>query len=218
VLEGNPVFRQNLTDGTYKEGRKSRGDNFHRQKAAIINIVKACFPFEIARHPNLECDDAIATLSILHAKRGDTCVIVSSDSDFIQLLNFADYEIQLYNPVKKKMIEGPNFDYVSWKALRGDPTDNIPGIPGVGDKTATKLINNHDRLREFLNDDKKRMIFERNVHLIRLVDFSSDMSTLERHVGKKDFDALEDIFKDLEFDSMLKEKTWKKYVDTFKGL
>ena len=218
VLEGKPEFRQTLSEGSYKSNRKSKGDNFHRQKATIINIIKSCFPFTVLRHPQLECDDAIATYVVKHCKAGDKCTIVSSDSDFIQLLNFTNFNISLYNPVRKKYIDYPGYDYVVWKALRGDATDNISGIPGVGDKTATKLVTNPELLENFLKNEDKRKIFERNVHLIRLVDFSNDMSSVEEHDSKKDFTRLKTIFNDLEFDSIVKEKTWQKYTQTFKRL
>jgi len=218
VLEGNPKFRTELSEGLYKSNRKSKGDNFHRQKASIINIVKSCFPFDIVKHPDLECDDTIATLSVLHARKGDNCTIVSSDSDFIQMLAFKDYNIKLYHPIKKCFIDKPQYDYVTWKALRGDKTDNINGIRGVGDKTAEKLALNSEKLVEFLSDNKKREIFEKNINLIRLVDFSNDLSSLEKYSGKSDFNSLKNIFSDLEFTTMLKEETWKKYIKTFERL
>ena len=217
VLEGNPKFRKELASGTYKSNRKSQGQSFHRQKAAIIDIVKTCMPFAVVRHPDLECDDTIATLSVKHAKANDECVIVSSDSDFIQLLNL-ELPISIYHPIRKKFIEAPDYDYVVWKALRGDATDNIKGIPGVGDKTAHKLIRNAAKLNDLLAIKENRDIFERNVNLIRLVDFSNDMSTIEMSVGSKNFSQLKQIFNDFSFDSMLKEKTWEKYVNTFKRL
>ena len=218
VLEGNPKFRKQLSEGDYKGNRKSAGDDFHRQKAAIINIVGELFPFESVRHPELECDDTIATLAVKHASEGDDVTIISSDSDFIQLLNIERYDIQIYNPVKRKMIETPDYDYVTWKALRGDATDNIPGIPGIGDKTATKLVKDPIRMQSLLENKEKREIFERNVNLIRLVDFSNDMSKLESKTGTGDWDIIEQTFEDLGFDSMLKEKTWNKFVETFKEL
>jgi DNA polymerase I len=218
VLEGKPEFRQRLSSGNYKGNRKSAGDEFHRQKAAIINVVKELFPFETVRHPELECDDAIATLAMQHAANGDEVVIISSDSDFIQLLNIERYDIQIYNPIRKKFIETPDYDYVTWKALRGDATDNIPGIPGIGDKTATKIVKDPQKMKALLENKEKREIFERNVNLIRLVDFSNDMSKLERKTGSGDWDMIEQTFEDLGFDSMLKEKTWNKYVKTFERL
>jgi len=218
ALEGFPKFRKQLTEGNYKGNRKSAGDEFHRQKAAIINIVSELFPFDTVKHPDLECDDTIATLAIQHASKGHEVTIISSDSDFIQLLNIERYDIQIYNPVKKKYFEVPEYDYVTWKALRGDPTDNIPGIPGIGDKTATKLCNDPIKMKALLENKEKREIFERNLNLIRLVDFSNDMSKLESKTGSGDFDMIQQTFEDLGFDSMLKEKTWNKYVKTFEGL
>ena len=215
VLEGRPAFREHLSEGQYKANRSNNDQNFHRQKAAIINIVKACMPFKTVRHPEFECDDTIATLSVKHAKEGDECTIISSDSDFIQLLNFTDLKISLYNPVKKKHISVPDYDYVTWKALRGDPTDNISGIKGIGDKTATKIVKNHDMMVDLLKNDEKRAVFERNVNLIRLVDFSDGIEDMECHIGKKDFDELRSIFEKLEFSLMLKESTWEKYKKTF---
>jgi DNA polymerase I len=218
VLEGIPQFRKQLSEGAYKGNRKSAGDDFHRQKAAIINIVGELFPFETVRHPELECDDTVATLAVQHASNGDDVTIISSDSDFIQLLNIERYDIKLYNPIRKIYIDQPDYDYVTWKALRGDATDNIRGIPGVGDKTATKLVLDPLKMKALLENKEKRKIFERNINLIRLVDFSNDMSKLERRTGTGDFDMIEQTFEDLGFDSMLKEKTWNKFVKTFEGL
>ena len=217
VLEGRPKFRQELSKGQYKSNRKSQDDSFYRQKAAIINLISECLPFTILKHPDLECDDVIATMSAIHSKQGDEVTIVSSDSDFIQLLNYFK-SVKLYNPVKKKFIEKPPYDYVTWKALRGDATDNIKGIPGIGDKTADKIMASESLLIETLSDPTKKAIFEKNVNLIRLVDFSNDLSMLESKTCTRNFDSLKKAFENMHFDSMLKEKTWNKYVNTFKGI
>lgn len=213
VLEGKPKHRQNLSDGDYKSNRKTQGEFFHAQKASIIEAVKEYFPFVTVRHPNFECDDVIATYVYKHASAGDECFVISSDSDFIQLHNVC--EVTLYNPVKKKIVEKPEYDYVTWKALRGDPTDNIPGIPKVGDKTADKLMRNPGLLKEFLSDPIKRQIFERNVNLIRLVDLRSAEDEMEIHTTKFNVSGLHDYFNELGFESMLKEKTWRNYTKTF---
>jgi len=217
VLEGNPKFRAQLSGGNYKANRKSAGDLFHRQKASIINMVSAMMPFYVVRHPELECDDTIATLVYKHHNEGDESTIISSDSDFIQLLG--KMNVKLYNPVRKAFIESTEYDYVTWKALRGDATDNIPGIPGCGDKTATKLMTgNPDLLREYLGQKDRMKIFERNVNLIRLVDFSNDLSMLQYTHGHLDEEMLRETFSDLGFESMIKEKTWNKFIKTFEGL
>lgn len=217
VLEGNPEFRTNLNDA-YKANRSNSDRHFHEQKAQIIEIVKQCFPITTVRHPKLECDDTIATMVKVHHDKGDECIVVSGDSDFIQLLNIFD-NCKLYHPIKKKLIEKPDYDYVTWKALRGDATDNIAGIPGCGDKTATKLVKDPELMTEYLKKEPTRQhIFERNVHLIRLVDFSDDLSVMEKTEGVADWEELSDLFDDMGFQTMLKEKTWNKYVQTFGGL
>ena len=106
VLEGNPQFRTQLNE-SYKANRSNNDRHFHEQKAQIISIVKECFPFVSVRHPHLECDDTIATLVKVHCDKGDDCTIISSDSDFYQLLNQFD-NCTIYNPVKKKIIERPD--------------------------------------------------------------------------------------------------------------
>jgi DNA polymerase I len=216
VLEGDPKHRKTLSEGNYKSNRKSKGENFHLQKASIIQAVKEFLPFITIRHPDFECDDVIATMVMKHAAAGDECYIISSDSDFIQLHNICN--VTLYNPIKKIEIDKPDYDYVTWKALRGDPTDNIPGIPKVGDKTATKLVNNPALLKEFLSDKTKRETFDKNVNLIRLVDLRNSEDEMEVTESKLDEQGLQDYFGRLEFDSMIKEKTWKKYIHTFKEI
>ena len=218
VLEGKPEFRQQISEGSYKSNRSQQSRAFHEQKANIISLVKNCFPFTVVRHPKLECDDTIATYAALHARKGDDVTIISSDSDFIQLLNVFETNFRIYNPVKKSFFEKPEYDYVTWKALRGDPTDNILGIPGIGNKTAEKLCKNPLLLKETLEDAVKRKTFENNVHLIRLVDFSNDLKQAETDIGIRNFEKLRDAFVQMSFDSMVKESTWEKYCATFKNI
>lgn len=218
VLEGNPEFRKQLNT-SYKANRTNNDRSFHEQKSQIISIVKECFPITTVRHPKLECDDTIATLAKIHCSKGDECTIISSDSDFYQLLNVFE-NCHIYNPVRKKMIKKPDYDYVTWKALRGDATDNISGIPGCGDKTAHKLVNDPQLMSEYLKKDPNRqLIFERNVNLIRLVDFSDSYSKdAEIHDGKADWEQLADLLEQMGFNTMLKERTWNMYTQTFVNL
>ena len=215
VLEGYPKHRLGLADD-YKAGRVDPGDTFRQQKDIIIDVVKRCLPFISVRHPDFECDDVIATLAVNHAQKGDECIIVSSDSDFIQLHNIID--IKLYHPIKKSFIDKPDYDYVMWKALRGDKTDNIPGIKGVGDKTALKLVKDDEKLIEFLKNTTYREIFERNVNLIRLVNLSGRENEFEANHGMFNPEILKETFETFEFASMVSEKPWQKYCQTFEGL
>ena len=213
VLEGRPKHREQLSVGEYKSNRPSQGKFFHAQKAAIIEAVKQFMPFVSIRHPDFECDDVIATYVYKHSKLGHNCFVISSDSDFIQLYNVCN--VTLYNPVKKCVVAKPEYDYVIWKALRGDPTDNIKGIPKIGDKTADKLMKNPSLLQELLSDPVKRQIFDRNVNLIRLVDLSNAEDEMEITKSRLNEAGLQKYFSELEFDSMLKEKTWQNYIKTF---
>ena len=217
VLEGAPQFRKDLSE-EYKSNRKNNDQNFHNQKAQIISIIRECFPFTSVKHPNLECDDTIATLVKVHCNSGDECTIISSDSDFYQLLNHYK-NCTIYNPVKKSIIETPDYDYVTWKALRGDATDNISGIPGCGDKTADMLVRSPELLIDYLKKEPNRQyIFERNVNLIRLVDFSDNLGELEINEGIQNWEELYSLFQEMEFTSMIKEKTWNNYIKTFSNL
>lgn len=213
VLEGRPKHRSMISEGEYKSNRPSQGEHFHAQKASIIGAVGEYMPFISVRHPDFECDDVIATYVYKHARQGDECFVISSDSDFIQLHNMCN--VTLYNPVKKKKIEKPPYDYVMWKALRGDPTDNIKGIPKVGDKTADKLMKDPQLLKEFLESPERREIFDRNVNLIRLVDLTNSIDEMEIKDSNFNSSGLHQYLSELKFDSMLKEKTWNNYTKTF---
>ena len=105
-----------------------------------------------------------------------------------------------------------------WKALRGDKTDNVPGIKGVGDKTALKLVKDDKKLIEFLKNPDYREIFERNVNLIRLVNLSGREGEFESNRGSFNPEILKETFEAFEFVSMVGEKPWKKYCQTFEGL
>ena len=215
VLEGYPKHRVDLADD-YKAGRIDPGDTFRQQKDVIIDVVKRCLPFVSVRHPDFECDDVIATIAVNHATKGDECIIVSSDSDFIQLHNIID--VKLYHPIKKCFIDKPDYDYVMWKALRGDKTDNIPGIKGVGDKTALKLVKDSEKLANYLKVEENLKIFERNVNLIRLVNLSGQEHEFEAKRGEFNPEILKETFSTFEFSSIISDKPWKKYCQTFEGL
>ena len=147
ILEGKPVKRLSL-DPNYKGQRVyDDKDGFNRQRKDIINTLKEFFPFIVVKHNDFECDDIINHLATINHKN-DNVTIISSDTDFIQSVN---KNIKLYNPVRKKFIEGPNYDYVAWKSLVGDKSDNIEGFKGIGNKKAIKLLNESSKLEELLS-------------------------------------------------------------------
>jgi DNA polymerase-1 len=223
VLEGQPKKNQHLLEN-YKGSRAVDPDvdpkkyaalqEFHRQKREIIKLIRESLPFVTVRHPDYEADDVMAELARMRAT--DDVTIVSGDSDMIQMLQESS-SVRLYHPIKKEFLEAPAYDYVQWKALRGDPTDDIPGIPGVGDKTATKLIlDEAKRAQFFVKKAGAQEIWERNQELIRLTPFSEhDRALIEFKHAAADWDAVRTAFQAFGFGSMLKGSTWEKYVATF---
>ena len=138
-------------------------------------------------------------------------------SDFIQLYN-ACTNVSLYNPIKKKFVPHPGFDYVTWKSLKGDGSDNISGFYGIGDKRALALADDKNILNEFLDRDQNRELFERNYRLIKFFDLSEEMHKLERSIPTADWPTIRKQFIEFEFFSMTNDKSWEKYVRTFQNL
>jgi len=216
VLEGKPVKRLQL-DKQYKANRKRVVDmSFYRQKDDIIEIMKRHFPIDVVRHPYHECDDVIAGL-ITQRHVNDECIVVSSDTDFLQLYNTCE-NVEVYNPIQKKVRQKPPYDYVSWKALRGDSADNIPGFSGIGDKRATTLITDPDRLHDFLSADGNRSLFEHNCEMIRFHDFSHDINYIEQNRGNSNWPEVLQKFNEMEFFSITNQKSWNKFFNTFDKL
>lgn len=216
VLEGRPVHRISESDGNYKGNREKITDTgFHRQKKEIFELCQK-LPVTILRHPDYECDDAIATFTMIHHKRGDEVVICSSDSDFIQLLG--PVGIDLWNPVKKSFISPWPVDYLTWKSLKGDPTDNVPGVKGVGSKTATKLTEDPDLLNEFLSKKPGREeAFISAKKQIKLIEINIDCPKWEKKDYPYSSKSLFEEFKNRQFKSII-GNAWKKWDNTWENV
>lgn len=216
VLEGRPVKRLD-NDINYKAQRTyDNSDNFREQRKAIIRILKTYFPIIIAKHEDYECDDVINYLAnVCH--KNDKTTIISSDTDFIQSINQNN---DLYNPVKKDFVNPVEYDYVSWKSLVGDKSDNIIGFKGIGNKKALNLILNKDKFNEFLTVKENKEKYENNLFMIKFHDMSEDsQSIVYEKPSSIDWQLLKKEFINFEFNSIIgKEKTWEKYKNTFKHL
>jgi 5'-3' exonuclease len=220
VLEGVPMHRVQL-DADYKanrvveEGTPQAAEmaEFRRQKRLIIEAL-SMFPITLAKHDELECDDTIASLCVdVHGN--DECTVVSTDTDFIQLLKPGG-NVKLYNPVKKEYVVPVEHDYVIWKALRGDKTDNIPRVDGMTDGKALKIVNNLDKLEEVKRDLVLGPQFERNLTLVRFKTGDNEHIKLTR--GAPDFAKARTTFRDFKFFSMVNDTAWKNYTKTFQRL
>src|SRR5919198_586245 len=161
---GGAVHRFEL-DPDYKAGRKETPDLFRSQLPLIREVLDT---LEITRLEieGVEADDVIATLATEAADSGIDVVIVTGDRDAYQLVRDPHIKV-LYN--KRGVSDYALYDeagilertgvtpaqYPQYAALRGDPSDNLPGVPGVGEKTAAKLINDYGDLDGvFANLDK----------------------------------------------------------------
>ena len=110
VRDGAPSDRLEILP-EYKQNRvRERDENFYSQKRTIEKMVDSFFPIIVCRDLELEADDLIAYL-VLEKHKEDECVVVSSDTDFIQLLQEHN-NCELYNPITKKMREAPEYDYL----------------------------------------------------------------------------------------------------------
>lgn len=213
VDEGRPT--QSLAvDANYKGNRKAEtDDSFKRQKREIFEIAKTVSGIKYACHPQFECDDVIAHLATVIHKE-DHVTIVSSDTDFIQLLEDRD-NIQLWNPVKKQFVEKVE-NYALRKSLIGDATDNVPGIPGVGPAKATSLASDPElRQRFFDKNPGTQEIFERAYKMIRFKPVQDEEVC---YIGSKfDEQKLLNEFTNREFKSII-GNAWPKWVKTFGGI
>ena len=220
VLDGKPKKRIEVFP-QYKANRKKEyvdpeeiayWASFKRQKSIIINMVKENFPIIVAYHPDNEADDVIYHICKHRVLRDDEVYIISSDSDYIQIINEFD-NVKLYNPVAKKWRSKTDYDYVSWKAMVGDRSDNIPGVPRIGKVTAGKILKN-GTLNERLKDNKFRDNYEISYNLIKLMDLKDIESEIEMTKAKFDLDSLTKLFKDMQFASILEED----YLSSFKTI
>jgi len=150
-----PTFRHKRID-TYKATRNEAPDILRQQMGLVRQVLEA-LRIPILEAPGYEADDILATLATRARDREDDVLIVTGDRDTYQLVedphirviynkrgvsDYADYDEA---GIKERTGVTPN-DYVIYAALRGDPSDNLPGVPGVGEKTAAKLVNTYGDL------------------------------------------------------------------------
>jgi DNA polymerase-1 len=218
VMEGVPRRRLAESDGTYKAQRAGMEDSFRVQKNQVADIISRSLPVVLTRHPDHEADDVIAHLA-MKVHRDDVVTVVSTDTDFIQLLKGGDSRVNLYSPIKDIFVEAPPYDYVRWKALRGDGADNIHGIPGIGDKRAQKLLSEAGTLEEFFSKKPgTEEIFERNLSLIGFENLDTDWGLTIFSAPLRENPLLRDRLEGLGFSSLVNEKTWPKWVSSFDKL
>ncbi|MFA6424161.1 MAG: DNA polymerase I [Candidatus Magasanikbacteria bacterium] len=162
----------------YKGTRVKADQELYDQMPLVHEVVEA-FSIPIYEMKGYEADDVIGTVVRRIENEVDEVYIVTGDMDTLQLvdekikvytLRKGMSDIVIYNPeeVKKRFGFGPEL-VIDYKALRGDPSDNIPGVPGIGEKTATDLILKFGDLKEIYKvvnaekDKKKSDLFSSSV-------------------------------------------------------
>src|SRR5437763_7568000 len=152
---GGSTYRIEL-DPEYKAGRKETPDLFRSQLPLIHEVLEA-LEIKQLEVPGVEADDVIATLATRAAAEGTDVVIVTGDRDSYQLVHdphikvlynrrgVSDYALYDEAGIVERTGVRPD-QYVYYAALRGDPSDNLPGVAGVGEKTAAKLITTYGDL------------------------------------------------------------------------
>lgn len=153
-----PTFRHNMFDG-YKGTRKPMADEL-RQQVPVMKDMLTKMGVPIVELPGFEADDLLGTISVMGEAQGMEVSIVSGDRDLLQL---ATDHVQVRIPKTKKTgTEIENYyakdvverylvtpkEFIDVKALMGDASDNIPGVPGIGEKTASALIEKYKSIEE----------------------------------------------------------------------
>ncbi|HEV8573028.1 MAG TPA: DNA polymerase I [Actinomycetota bacterium] len=209
----------------YKAQRTEAPDEF-RQQLPLIREVLETLRVPIVEIEGHEADDAIATLAVRAASRGMEAVVVTADRDFFQLVGdgirvmFNRKGISDIVMYDREAIENrfglPPEKYLDYVALKGDPSDNIPGVPGVGEKTASRLVQQYGSVEDVVTHaaelpPKLRAGIQTaadqlavNKDLARLeTDLELPLDPDDCVMGEWDPDAVRRLFNSLEFRSLL---------------
>ena len=220
-----PTFRHEA----YKEYKAQREETPEAIKLSvpIIKDIIRAYRIPILEVPGFEADDVIGTLATEAGKRGIKTYMMTPDKDYGQLVSenvfmyrpkYGDKEFDVMgvNEVKAKFnIESPA-QVIDMLGLMGDSSDNIPGCPGVGEKTAQKLISQFGSIENLLENTSQltgavKTKVESNIEKIRFSKFLAtiktdvpielDMEQLKRETP--DEEKLRNIFEELEFRTLL---------------
>jgi len=213
----------------YKAGRAETPSDFKGQVSLVHEVLDA-LRIPVVTAEGYEADDVIATLATQAAADGMDVLIVTGDRDAFQLVDeritvlynsrgVSDMRRMTPDSVQEKYGLSPA-QYPEFAALRGDPSDNLPGIPGVGEKTATKLIQTYGDVGNLLDhvDEVKGKVGDnlragiasvvRNRQLTELVrDVPLSAHPSELRLGQWDRDEVHKVFDALQF-RVLRERLY----------
>jgi len=217
----------------YKANRPKMPDELQMQLPHLWDMLEA-MNLPVLKKPGVEADDIIGTLAVQAEKERLDTYIVSGDKDFMQLMNNHIFmyapgtrkspEPIIYDPVKVEERWGvPPEKIIDLLGLMGDSSDNVPGVAGVGEKTAVKLIKEYGSLEGALaNSDKitnKRVynglkdgvenakLSKELVKILTEVDLTYTVTELEKR--DMDLNACAEKFTELEFHALIRQLTPK---------
>ncbi len=225
-----PTFRHQLVSG-YKANR-SEAPDILRQQLGLVRQVAETLRAPVVEVAGYEADDVIATLATKAAAGGDDVMVVTGDRDTYQLVEDPHIKV-LYN--RRGVSDYVLYDeagilartgvtprqYAQFAALRGDPSDNLPGIPGVGEKTAARLMATYGslegiyshlgeltpRLRQALIEGRETVLSNaRATPLVRDLEVSLDPA--EAALGGWDLAEVRRLFDFLEFRTL-----WERFLE-----
>ena len=208
----------------YKSQRSAAPDNFKSQMPLMDEVLDALEVIQVRRE-GLEADDLIATLTRQAVAEGWEVLVVTGDRDAFQLVSDRVRVLYTRRGITDTVLVDPEYvvskygirpdQYVEYAALRGDTSDNLPGVPGVGEKTASKLVSDYGgleavyahledqtpRLRENLASNRKQVMLNRQ--LMKLAD-DVDLGVSIDDLAAAEWDRarVKDLFNSLEFHSL----------------
>lgn len=158
--KGTSIRRRLKIYSEYKAGRKKAPDDFYEQIPILHELLEA-FNWPLYELDDYEADDIMGTLARLAKEQGIETCLISSDLDMLQLVNDMTTVYAIKSGSKIEAFDIPYFEdkyglktsqFLDLKSLMGDSSDNIPGVPGIGKKTAVALLSAYGTLDEVFNN------------------------------------------------------------------
>lgn len=219
-----PTFRHEMYD-QYKANRPPMPEELAAQIPDIKRVINA-LNIPVVEKPGFEADDLVGTYARIAQENDFNVVMVTGDKDFIQLITD---RCSLWDPMKDKVLTQKTIkdemgiepgQFIDILGLAGDSSDNIPGVSGVGQKTALKLITEYGSIEEIYENidqlKKKKKLHENLMTGKEVVTLSRKLAAIDTHVdvrrpiedfrlqpfdGKKAFE----LFRELEFKALATE-------------
>jgi len=225
-MKGTNIRKRKEIYPAYKAGRKPAPPDFYEQIPILYELLDA-FGWPLYEYDDYEADDILATLAAKANKEGIEACLITSDLDALQCIGPLTHvyamkkgltNIELFKPESFEEKYGIKVEqFLDLKALKGDSSDNIPGVPGVGEKTGVELLQKYetldgiyenlwevkDSVRRKLENGKESAYLSKKVAELWLdAPVELDLEALD--VTKLDTAKLKTLLTQLEFKSLLR--------------